>query len=113
MHLHLHDEVRLCWFIVNIVIMTPETPSALSDSRSRSLYLSLSAAGHALVDEVQREIQMKTTPTQLRDALIRFVYLLNLGLVARLGLCFDFARTTRRMRVIMAQRRWGAASGLP
>lgn len=45
MHLHLHDEVRLCWFIVivivNIVIMIPETPSALSDSRSLSLCLSL------------------------------------------------------------------------
>lgn len=51
MHLHLHDEVRLCWFIVivNIVIMIPETPSALSDSRSLSLCLSLSAASHALV----------------------------------------------------------------
>lgn len=45
MHLHLHDEVRLCWFIVivivNIVIMIPETPSALSDSRSFTLSLSL------------------------------------------------------------------------
>lgn len=75
MHLQLH-EVRLCWLIVivivNIVIMAPETPSALSGSRTHSL--SLSAPGHALaVHEVQRKTQIKTTPTQLRATLAGFV----------------------------------------